>query len=74
MKIVKEILRQIDAVRLRRHMRARMRHRFKHSCLKGAIEEYRRYSPEYADRLELLLYPKFQYGGGEKYAGSNTAE
>ena len=54
MKIVKEILRQIDAVRLRRHMRARLS-----PCLKGAIEEYRRYSPEYADRLELLLYPRW---------------
>ena len=56
MKIVKEILRQIDAVRLRRHMRARLRRRMKRPCLKGAIEEY---SPEYADRLELLLYPRW---------------
>ena len=59
MKIVKEILRQIDAVRLRRHLRARLRRRMKRPCLKGAIEEYRRYSPEYADRLELLLYPRW---------------
>ena len=74
MKVVKEIARQIEAACLRHRIRTDRRRRGLPTDLKAVVAEYRQYHPEYADRLELLLYPRPQHGGRERHAGSYTAE
>lgn len=61
MKVVKEIARQIEAARLRHRIRTDRRHRELSTDLKAMVSEYRQYHPEYADRLEHLLYPRPQH-------------
>lgn len=74
MKVVKEIARQIEAAYLRHRIRTDRRRRGLTTDLKAVVAEYHQYHPEYADRLELLLYPRPQHGGRERHAGSYTAE
>lgn len=69
MRAVKEIARQIEAAYLRHRIRTDRRHRGLSTDLKAVIAEYRQYHPEYADRLERLLYPRHQRGGRERHAG-----